>query len=142
MSPASSRRVLIAAIAALGTGACLAGCAAVGSSEAHTEAAAEARDGEWFVKTGCTACHSISVYGIRSVTAMGPDLSVAVEDVPKRFGRSLEDFLRAPTGTMAMVLSGRIPLTDQERAVAVEKLGDAYRRHQELSGAGRPAASH
>jgi hypothetical protein len=137
MSPASSRRVLIAAIAALGAGVFVAGCAAVSSSEAHTAAATD-----WFVKTGCTAGHSVSVYDIRSVTATGPDLSVAVEDVPKRVGRSLEDFLRAPTGTMAMVLSGRIPLTDQERAVAVEKLRDAYRRHQELSGAGRPAASH
>jgi hypothetical protein len=142
MSPASSRRGLIAAIALLGANVCFAGCAAVNSSEAHTAAAAHAREGDWFVKTGCTACHSVSVYDIRSVTATGPDLSVAVEDVPKRFGRSLEDFLRAPTGTMAMVLSGRITLTDQERAVAVERLRDAYRRHQELNGAGRPAASH
>ena len=142
MSQVCSRRAFIAAIALLGAGAFFAGCAAVSSSEAHTPATAHAREGDWFVKTGCTACHSVSVYDIRSVTAMGPDLSVAVEDVPKRFGRSLEDFLRAPTGTMAMVLSGRIPLSDQERAVAVEKLRDAYRRHQELSGAGRPAASH
>jgi hypothetical protein len=142
MNPASSRHVLVAAIALLGAGAFVAGCAAVSSSEAHTAAAAPAREGDWFVKTGCTACHSVSVYDIRNVTGTGPDLSVAVEDVPKRFGRSLEDFLRAPTRTMAMVLSGRIPLTDQERAVAVEKLRDTYRRHQELSGAVRPAASH
>ena len=134
--------IFTATIALLGAGGGLAGCAAVSSAETHTAAAAHARERDWFVKTGCTACHSISVYDIRSVTAMGPDLSVAVEDVPKRFGRSLEEFLRAPTGTMAMVLSGRIPLTDQERAVAAEKLRDAYRHHQELSGAGRPAASH
>ena len=105
MSPASTRRGLVAAIALLGAGACFAGCAAVNSSEAHAAAAAHAREGDWFVKTGCTACHSVSVYDMRSVTATGPDLSVAVEDVPKRFGRSLEDFLSAPTGTMAMVLS-------------------------------------
>jgi hypothetical protein len=142
MSPAAARRALIAAIAALGVGASLAGCAAVSSSEAHTAAPTHAREGDWFVETGCTACHSVSVYGLHSFTSTGPDLSVAVEDVPKRFGRSLEDFLRAPTGTMAMVLSGRIPLTEQQRAVAVEKLEDAYRRHQELAGAGRPRASH
>jgi hypothetical protein len=136
------RLALIAAIAAFGAGASFAGCASVSSSEAGTPAAAPAREGDWFVKTGCTACHSVAVYDLRSVTATGPDLSLAVEDVPKRFGRSLEDFLRTPTGTMAMVLAGRIPLTDQERAVAVEKLKDAYRRHLELSGAGRPAASH
>jgi len=142
MSPASSRRGLIAAIALLGANVCFAGCAAVNSSEAHTAAAAHAREGDWFVKTGCTACHSISVYNLRSVTAMGPDLSIAAEDVPRRFGRSLEDFLREPTGTMALVLAGRIPLDDEERAVAAGKLRDAYRRHQELNGAGRPAASH
>ena len=89
------------------------------------------------MNTGCTACHSVSVYDIRSVPATGPDLSVAVEDVPKRFGRSLEDFLRAPTGTMAMVLSGRIPLTDQKGRRRREA-GDAS-ASQELSGAGRPA---
>ena len=142
MSAAFPRLVLIAAMAALGASVSFAGCAVVSSSEAHTAAPAHARDGDWFVKTGCTACHSISIYDIRSFTATGPDLSVAVEDVRKRFGRSLEDFLRAPTGTMALVLSGRIPLSDAERAVAVEKLGVAYRRYQDLSGAARPQASH
>jgi len=92
MSPAASRAVVIAAIAALGAGALLAGCAAVSSSEPHAAAATRAPEAEWFVKTGCTACHSISVYDIRSVAATGPDLSVAAEDVPRRFGRSLDDF--------------------------------------------------
>jgi hypothetical protein len=40
-----------------------------------------------------------------AIVAIAVSLSLAVEDVPKRFGRSLEDFLHAPTGTMAMVLS-------------------------------------
>ncbi|HTM30639.1 MAG TPA: hypothetical protein VL263_05025 [Vicinamibacterales bacterium] len=142
MSPASSRAVVIAAIAALGAGALLAGCAAVSSSEPHAAAATRAPEAEWFVKTGCTACHSISVYDIWSVAATGPDLSVAAEDVPRRFGRSLEDFLRAPTGTMALVLAGRIPLDDEQRAVAAGKLRDAHRRYRELNSAGRPAASH
>ena len=81
MTPASSRRAFIAAIALLGAGACFAGCAAVSSSEAYTPAAAHAREGDWFVKTGCTACHSVSVYDIRSVTATGPDLSTSPRSV-------------------------------------------------------------
>ena len=44
MSPASTRRGLIAAIALLGAGAFVAGCAAVSSSEAHTAATAHARE--------------------------------------------------------------------------------------------------
>src|SRR5262245_53731494 len=137
-----SRVRLAALTVAIAAGALFGGCAAASSSEAHTAATVQSPAGDWFVKTGCTACHSIAVYNLGSFTATGPDLSVAVEDVPRRFGRSLEDFLRAPTGTMAMVLSSRIPLTDEERAVAAEKLRDAYRRHQELGSAGRPAASH
>ena len=99
------------------------GCAAASSSESHVATAGPTLEGDWLVKTGCTACHSISVYNLRSVNAMGPDLSIAAEDVPRRFGRSLEDFLREPTGTMALVLAGRIPLDDEERAVAAGKLG-------------------
>ena len=101
-----------------------------------------ARGGEWFVETGCTACHSVSVYGVWNPGLNAPDLSLAVEDVPVRFGRSLEDFLREPTGTMAMVLSSRIPLDERERAVAVEKLHEAYALYQRKKGGVSPVPSH
>jgi len=97
--------------------------------------------GEWFKQSGCTACHSVSVYNIWNLTAVGPDLSAAVEDVPRRFGVSLDEFLQAPTGTMAMVLSTRIPLTPEQRVMAIGKLKEAYREHQEATGV-RPIASH
>lgn len=84
----------------------------------------------------------MSVYGIRNFAATAPDLSVAVEDVPRRFGRTLDDFLQAPTGTMAMVLAGRITLTPEDRALAIERLKEAYRKHQESAGSDRPVASH
>ena len=142
MNPAWSRRGLIAAIALLGANVCFAGCAAVNSSEAHPAAAAHAREGDWFVKTGCTACHSVSVYDIRSVTATGPDLSVAVEDVPKRFGRSLEDFLREPTGTMAMVLSDESPSRTRNGPSPSKSSGTPPGVTRSSGGAGRPAASH
>lgn len=82
--------------------------------------------GAWFVNTGCFVCHSVSVFGVHSPAQIGPDLSNAVADVQSRFGRSLEDFLAAPTGTMSVVLSRQIILSPQERAVAIRKLHQAY----------------
>jgi hypothetical protein len=107
-----------------------------------TVAGPEVRGGEWFKKTGCIDCHSMSVYRILNLTAIAPDLSIAVEDVPHRFGMSLDDFFQAPTGTMSMVLSSRIPLTPEHRALAVSRLKEAYREHQEAAGIVRPIASH
>jgi hypothetical protein len=89
--------------------------------------------GAWFVKTGCFVCHSISVYDVKSPAQIGPDLSTAVEDVQARFGRTLDDFLREPTGTMSVVLSRQIVLTAEEKAVAVAKLREAFAEHQKRS---------
>ena len=86
--------------------------------------------GGWFVKTGCFVCHSISSLGVKSPAQIGPDLSTAVEDVQSRFGRTLDDFLREPTGTMSVVLSRQIILTPEEKAVAVSKLREAYAEHE------------
>ena len=44
--------------------------------------------GKWFVQRGCLACHPVSVYGVKPFTPIGPDLSIAVDDVRTRFGRS------------------------------------------------------
>lgn len=118
------------------------GCVADSPAQAQTAAGPDVRGGEWFTQTGCTACHSISVYRVWNLAATAPDLSEAVEDVPRRFGVSLEDFLHAPTGTMAMVLSTRIPLTPEQRDLAIEKLREAYRRHRGLPDPIPPLASH
>lgn len=100
--------------------------------------------GAWFVKTGCFVCHSISVYGVKSPAQIGPDLSTAVEDVQSRFGRTIDDFLREPTGTMSVVLSRQIILTPEEKAVAVEKLREAFREFQrhKANGGEVPAGGH
>lgn len=66
-----------------------------------------------FADKGCVQCHSVSAYGIAG-SAAGPDLSIASTDVPKRFGMPLEKFLKQPTGTMEMVLTSMITLTDAE----------------------------
>jgi len=93
--------------------------------------------GAWFVKTGCFVCHSISALGVKSPAQIGPDLSIAVEDVQSRFGRTLDDFLAAPTGTMAVVLSRQIILSPEEKAVAIQKLREAFAEHQKLKAAAK-----
>ncbi|MBM4159833.1 MAG: c-type cytochrome [Ignavibacteria bacterium] len=82
--------------------------------------------GSFFVKKNCFVCHSVSTLGIDAAAQIGPDLALAVEDVQSRFGRTLDDFLARPTGTMDVVLSTMIILTPEERAEAVEKIRYAY----------------
>ena len=86
--------------------------------------------GGWFVKTGCFVCHNVSSLGVKSPAQIGPDLSIAVEDVQSRFGRTVDDFLASPTGTMSVVLSRQIVLTPDEKKVAVQKLREAFAEHQ------------
>jgi len=95
--------------------------------------------GAWFVQTGCFVCHSISALGVKSPAQIGPDLSTAVEDTQARFGRTVDDFLREPTGTMAVVLSRQIVLTPQQKETAVQKLREAFAEHQKQKQAGAPA---
>lgn len=142
MSGHVQRLCVVTALAALAATLASTGCGPVGPPEARVAAGRHVRGGEWFVQSGCTACHSVTVYGLWTPAVNAPDLSMAVEDVPRRFGRSLEDFLHAPTGTMAMVLSSRIVLSDTDRAVAIEKLKEAHALYRQQSGTGRPVASH
>lgn len=82
--------------------------------------------GAFFVKKNCFVCHSVSTLEIDAAAQIGPDLALAVEDVQARFGRTLDDFLMRPTGTMEVVLATMIPLTPEERKEAIEKLRYAY----------------
>ena len=88
-------------------------------------------EGAFFVRKGCFICHDVSSLGIESASKIGPDLSIAVTDVQARFGKTLEDFLRNPTGTMAVVLSTQIQLSEDERKEAIEKLHLAFGRKQQ-----------
>lgn len=91
---------------------------------------ARAGKGAWFVETGCFACHSVAVYGVKSYSQMGPDLSLAQEDVEKRFGRKLDEFWREPNGTMTMVRTQLIKMTPDEEALGLQKLKEAYEDHK------------
>jgi mono/diheme cytochrome c family protein len=112
----------------------------VGEPRADVPTAEEAADAErmqagpgaWFVRTGCSACHAVMALGVRSASQIGPDLSPAVDEVRKRFGQSVEDFLAAPTGTMAVVLSRQIILGREQKAAAVEQLRAAFAEYQRL----------
>ncbi len=101
--------------------------------EAEKERMMLTGEGAFFVKKGCFICHSVSSLGIESATNIGPDLALAATDVQSRFGRTLEDFLANPTGTMSVVLSTQIQLTPEEKREAVEKLKIAYQKKQEQS---------
>lgn len=90
-------------------------------------------EGAFFVKKGCFICHSVSSLGIESAAKIGPDLSIAVTDVQSRFGRTLEDFIANPTGTMTVVLATQIQLTPEEKKIAVERLKYAYQKRAQES---------
>jgi len=96
--------------------------------EAEREKQMLTGEGAFFVKKGCFACHSVSAFDIKSAAAIGPDLSFAVSDVQSRFGKTLEDFLANPTGTMAVVLSTQIQLSNEEKQEAVAKMKSAYEK--------------
>jgi cytochrome c2 len=111
------------------------------TDERAAEEAMKTGPGAWFVKTGCFVCHSISVLGVKSPAQIGPDLSTAVEDVQSRFGRTIDDFLAAPTGTMSVVLSRQIILSPEEKATAIQKLREAFAEYEKQRAAGRVAVS-
>jgi cytochrome c2 len=88
-------------------------------------------EGAFFVKNNCFICHAVTSLGVDSASKIGPDLSEAVTDVQSRFGRTLDDFLMAPTGTMSVVLSTQIPLTTAQRQEAIALLKVAHQRKLE-----------
>ncbi len=85
--------------------------------------------GGFFVEKGCFACHHVSVYGVKSYASIGPDLSMAQEDVEHRFGKKLEEFWKAPVGTMMIVRTQLIKMSPEEEAEALVRLRKAYSDH-------------
>lgn len=81
-------------------------------------------DGAFFIEKGCFGCHSIQVFGIKSPTEKGPDLTFAVDDVHVRFRQSLQEFIFDPSqsGTMSIIFSSKVILTDEEKWSLIEIL--------------------
>ena len=104
--------------------------------ELRAEAEMKTGPGAWFVQTGCFVCHSVSSLGVKSPAQIGPDLSIAIEDVQKRFGVTIDDFLKNPTGTMSVVLSRQIILTPEQKATAITKLREAFDAYERQRAAG------
>jgi len=100
--------------------------------------------GAWFVQTGCFVCHSVAALGVKSPAQIGPDLSIAVHDTQSRFGKTVDDFIMNPTGTMSVVLSRQIVLDTEQRKVAIQKLREAFAEYERLKAAGQDplAAAH
>lgn len=86
-----------------------------------------------FLSKGCPQCHSISAFGVKSPAEIGPDLTMAYEDVQTRFNMTLKEFLHNPTGTMQMVLSSQIQLSVAERDSIIHILKGL---HEEREAAG------
>lgn len=79
-----------------------------------------AREGEFFLKKGCTQCHEVSFYDMPGGVT-GPDLSIAYDDVPGRFGKTLEEFLWEPEGTMGAMFP-RMDITDEDKKLIFDLL--------------------
>ena len=84
-----------------------------------------------FLQKGCPQCHSISALGVKSLTEVGPDLTMAYDDVRNRFNQPLEQFLHNPTGTMQMVLSQMITLSPEERDSVIHILKRLHEEREE-----------
>ncbi len=104
--------------------------------EAERERVMREGEGKFFMEKTCFICHDVSSLGIVSATKIGPDLALAVEDAPRRYGRTLDSFLMSPSGTMAVVLSRQILLTDDEKREAIRLLKFAYEKYKEQVGSG------
>jgi hypothetical protein len=111
------------------------------AEEVADEQRMKAGPGGWFVTTGCFACHNVSSLGVKSPSQIGPDLSTAVLDTQSRFGRTVEDFIGSPTGTMQAVLSRQIILTPEEKLVAIQKLREAFAEHERQRAASGEGAA-
>jgi len=107
------------------------------AAEKQAEEEMKTGPGAWFVQTGCFVCHSIAAFKVRSPAQIGPDLSTAVEDTQKRFALTVDQFIKNPTGTMAVVLSRQIVLTPEQKDVAIQKLREAYAEYQRQVAEGK-----
>ena len=83
-----------------------------------------------FVEKGCNTCHSISLLGLEARAPLGPELDDAYQHVQERVGLTLDEFFRAPTGTMQAVLRQEPLLTRAERDSMVQIFKQLHVEHE------------
>lgn len=93
-------------------------------------------EAEVFITRGCIQCHKILAYNLKGGET-GPDLSIAYNDVPARYGKTLKEFLWKPEGTMGEVLPGR-EVTDEEKNKILELLTKAAEKGKNQSPSVQP----
>ncbi len=103
------------------------------ADERQLAAEMENGPGGWFVRTGCYTCHPVSVFGVKSPTPIGPDLSTAADDTERRFSRPIDEFVRNPVGTMKAVFARQFMLSPSQKEEAIRQLRAAFARHQAAS---------
>ena len=90
------------------------------------------------MRTGCYSCHPVAVFGVKSPTPIGPDLSTAADDTERRFSLPIDVFVRNPVGTMRAVFARQFMLSPAQKDEAVRQLRAAYAEFQRQSQ--RPVA--
>lgn len=73
---------------------------------------------------GCLGCHSVEALNLKG-GAVGPDLSQAFVNVEGKHGKSIDEFLKAPTSAVMSGVIGKNPLTDDERKQVLDLLKQA-----------------
>ena len=91
---------------------CMAACAPGGSSGTLAVAATAPRGGDWFVKTGCTTCHSVSAHGI---------WNLARSDAEMRRGMAEAARAAAPGAALFVFTFSRHTLPPEARPIAGEQ---------------------
>ena len=75
-------------------------------------------------KRGCLGCHSVEALNLKG-GAVGPDLSQAFVNVEGKHGKSIDEFLKAPTSAVMSGVISKNPLTDDERNQVLDMLKQA-----------------
>jgi hypothetical protein len=99
-------------------------------SERALRLATASGPGAWFVRTGCQRCHDVAALGVKSPTPIGPDLSTAADDTARRFSMPIDQFIRAPVGTMRVVMARQLMLSPAQKEEAIRQLRAAYAEYQ------------
>jgi cbb3-type cytochrome oxidase cytochrome c subunit len=105
--------------------------------ELERERAMREGEGAFFVEKGCFVCHSVSSFRVEAAAEIGPDLARARDNIRRRLGVTVDQFIREPVGTMAVVFGSQIILSEAEKDRAIQLLHQANDKLMELQRVSR-----